>query len=161
MLILLLTNIVNAFNHTKCVYLSNKKLIIQPTLINLHPNEYRQEFHYDALAVKLDRCFGSCNTLHDLSNKVCIPNKTRRTQNDYRNKWIKTLTRHISCECKSKFNGTKCNSNQWWSNDKCQCECKKHIWKRLCSGILLHVAVKMENTWQVFWAIQQLFVMKL
>ena len=86
MLILLLTNIVNAFNHTKCVYLSNKKLIIQPTLINLHPNEYRQEFHYDALAVKLDRCFGSCNTLHDLSNKVCIPNKTRRTQNDYRNK---------------------------------------------------------------------------
>ena len=73
----------------------------------------------------------------------------------------KTLTRHISCECKSEFNGTKCNSNQWWSNDKCQCECKKHIWKRLCSGILLHVAVKMENTWQVFWAIQQLFVMKL
>ena len=19
----------------------------------------------------------------------------------------------------------KCNSNQWWNNDKCQCECKK------------------------------------
>ena len=24
--------------------------------------------------------------------------------------------------------GRKCNSDQWWSNDKCRCECKKcHI----------------------------------
>ena len=38
----------------------------------------------------------------------------------------KTLTKHISCECKCKFDGTKCNSNQWWYNDKCWCECKKH-----------------------------------
>ena len=22
--------------------------------------------------------------------------------------------------------GTKCSSNQWWDNDKCFCECKKH-----------------------------------
>ena len=27
---------------------------------------------------------------------------------------------------KCKFDGTKCNSNQWWNNDKCRCECKKH-----------------------------------
>ena len=26
--------------------------------------------------VKLDRCVESCNTMNDLSNKVCIPNKT-------------------------------------------------------------------------------------
>ena len=38
----------------------------------------------------------------------------------------KTLTKHISCECKCKFDGTKCNSNQWCNNDKCWCECKKH-----------------------------------
>ena len=25
----------------------------------------------------------------------------------------KTLTKHISCECKCKFDRTKCNSNQW------------------------------------------------
>ena len=47
----------------------------QPTLINLHPNEYSQEFHYYPYAVKLDRCVGSCNTLNDLSNKVYVPNK--------------------------------------------------------------------------------------
>ena len=37
----------------------------------------------------------------------------------------KTLTRHISCECKCKFDGRKCNSDQCWNNDKCRCECKK------------------------------------
>ena len=26
--------------------------------------------------VKLDRCVGRCNTLNDLSSKVCVPNKT-------------------------------------------------------------------------------------
>ena len=38
----------------------------------------------------------------------------------------KTLTKYISCECKCKFGGRKYNSNQWWNNDKCRCECKKH-----------------------------------
>ena len=39
----------------------------------------------------------------------------------------KTLTKHISCKCKCKLDGTKCNSNQRWNNDKCWCEYKKHI----------------------------------
>ena len=34
----------------------------------------------------------------------------------------------MSCKCKCKFDGTKCNSNRWWNNDKCRCECeKRHI----------------------------------
>ena len=69
MFIVLLSNIVNGSNHTKCVSLSNPKCMTEPTLINLHPNEYSQEFHYYLFAVKLDRCLGGCNTLNDLSNK--------------------------------------------------------------------------------------------
>ena len=38
----------------------------------------------------------------------------------------KTLTKHISCEFKCKFDGTKGNSDQWRNNDKCRCECEKH-----------------------------------
>ena len=38
--------------------LSNQNCMIQPTLINLHPNEHSQEFHYYPFAVKLDRCVG-------------------------------------------------------------------------------------------------------
>ena len=71
-----LTGLTNVSSHTKCVSLSNQKCITQPTPFNLHPNEYSQELHYYPLVVKLDRCVGSCFTLNDLSNKVCVPNKT-------------------------------------------------------------------------------------
>ena len=32
---------------------------------------------------------------------------------------LKILTKDISCECKSKFDKRKCNSNQKWNNNKC------------------------------------------
>ena len=56
--------------------LNNQKCKIKSTLINWHPNEYSQKFPYYPFAVKLDRRVGSCNNINDLSNKVCIPNKT-------------------------------------------------------------------------------------
>ena len=48
----------------------------QPTLISLHKNEYTEGWRYYPFAIKLDRYVGSCNTLNDLPNKVCAPNKT-------------------------------------------------------------------------------------
>ena len=66
----------NASNHTNFISLSNQKCMIQPTIVNLHPKEYNQEFYYYPFVVELDRCVGSCNTLNDLSNKVCVSNKT-------------------------------------------------------------------------------------
>ena len=117
MLIGLLTGLVNGSNHTKCVLLSNQKCMNQRTLINLHPHEYSQEFYYYPFAVKLDRCVGSCNTVNDLSNKVCVPNKTEDLNLSVFNmiKGInesKTLTKHILSECKCKFDGTECKLNQ-------------------------------------------------
>ena len=92
------------------MYLSNRA-----TFINLQPNEYSQEFYYYPFAIKLDRCVGSCNTLNDVSNKVCVPNKTEDLNLDLFNT-ITTIneskTKHISCKCKCKFDGKKCNSNQ-------------------------------------------------
>ena len=61
----LLIGLVNGTNHTNCVSLSNQKCMTQPDLVNLHLNEYSQEFHGYPFAVKLDRCVGSCNTLND------------------------------------------------------------------------------------------------
>ena len=36
----------------------------------------------------------------------------------------KEMTKHISCDCKCKFNSTTCKSNQKWNNKTCQCKCK-------------------------------------
>ena len=52
MFIGLLTGILSASNHIKCVSLSNQKCMIQPTVTDSHPNEYSQEFHYFPFAVK-------------------------------------------------------------------------------------------------------------
>ena len=113
----LLINIVNASSHTKYVSLSNQKCEIQPTLIILHLNEYSQEFHYYSFSFILDGCFGSCNDLIDLSNNVCIPNKTEvlnisifsMIAGIYKSK---ILTKYFLCECKCRFDRKKCNLNQ-------------------------------------------------
>ena len=63
--IVLLSNIVNGSNHAKCISLRIQEVIwiyinksglnhIQPPVINLHHNEYSQEFQDFQSAVKLD-----------------------------------------------------------------------------------------------------------
>ena len=67
--------------------------------------------------INLDRCIGSCSTLNELSNEVCVPNKTGDLNLSVLNMITrinesKTLTKHMSYECKYKFDGRKCNSSQ-------------------------------------------------
>ena len=151
MFIGLLISIVNASNHIKCVLLSNQKCITQPTLIILPPNEYTQEFHYYPFTVKSKRCVGSCNTLNGLFNEVCVPNKTEDLNLSMFNmitgiSETKTLTRHISCECKCKFDGGKCNSINGGIKMNFDVSKKnvKYVKKNMFE-VSLHVVVKMEN----------------
>ena len=114
MFIVILSNIVNGSNHTKCSSLNKPKRMIQPTLLKLHPNANSQEFHYYSFEVKIDRCVGSCNTLNDLSNKVCVTIKTEDLTPSMFNMITemnesKTLTMLISGKCKCKFDERKCN----------------------------------------------------
>ena len=125
----LLASIVSTSNQTKCMSLSSQKYMVHHALINLYLNEYIYELHYYPFAVKLDRYVGSYNTLNDLSNAVCLPNKTGDL--NIHNMITGTngseiSTKHGSLECKSKFDDRKCNVNQNWNHDKRWCEFKKH-----------------------------------
>ena len=67
----------------------------------------------------------SYDTLNDLSNNACVPNKTKDINLSVFNKIteineLKTLTIHISCKCKCRFDGRKWNSDKWWNNRKCR-----------------------------------------
>ena len=127
MFIGLLTDLMNESNPARCISLSNQKCMIEPSLINLHPNEYTQELHYYPFAAKLNRCVGSCSTLNDLSNKVCVPEKTKDFTTHVFNMIAGIFsTKVILRKCKLKFDGRKCNSNQKWNDGKCRCESKKH-----------------------------------
>ena len=148
----LLSSIVSDFNHTKYVSLSNQKCMIQPTLINLPPNNCSQEFRYYPFLLKLDRRVGSSNTPNDLSNKVCVPNKIEDLNISVFNiitaiNESKTSTKDISCECKCKFDGKICNSRQWCNIDNVDVSVQNILYvKMIIFGILLHVIVK----WKIF-----------
>ena len=71
------------------------------------------------------------NTVREVFDKVCVPNKTEDLNIHVLNMITgknesKILAKNISCKCKCKFDGRKCNSNQKWNYDKCWCDCKEH-----------------------------------
>ena len=106
--------------------------MIQPTLFNLDFSEYSQEFHYYPFVGKLDQFVASYNTLNDLASKVCVPNKTEGLNLSVFNlirgiNESKKLAKHILCKCKCRFDTKKCMSDQGYNNNKCWCECKKHL----------------------------------
>ena len=103
-----LASIVNNPGHTKFLSWNNQQCMIQLTLINLHPNEYSEWLCYYTFAVNLDRYMGSCNTLNDLFNRVCLPSKSDDLNLSPFNMITeinesKILTRHKSCKCKCKM----------------------------------------------------------
>ena len=103
---------------TKWLTLDNETYLIRSTLIDLNPIE----INYYPSMIGLYKCNGCCNVVDDLSTKICFPGEakdlnvkvfniiTRRNE-------AKTLVKHISCDCKCKFNNTTCNRNQKWIND--------------------------------------------
>ena len=77
--------------------------MIQPTIIYVYPNEYTKGLYYYPFVVNLDKFTGSCNTLNDLSNKACVPNKPEDLNLNVVNmipgiNESKILTKHVSCE---------------------------------------------------------------
>ena len=160
-LIRILASLVSASSHTKFVILSNQKCTTQPTIINLHLNGTPQGLHYHLFVANLDRCVESCNTLIDLSNKVCAPNKTKFLNLNVFNiikgkNELKTLIKHISC--------VTVNVNLMAEN---VFQIKSGITinfgaglkniirvKKIVFGILLHVVLKMINIQQVLLTIQ-------
>ena len=64
--------------------------------------------------IKLDSCNRICNTLDDPYDRICGPNKTEDVNSNVfdmitRTNESKTLSKHISWDCKCKFDGKKCN----------------------------------------------------
>ena len=58
----------------------------------------------------VQRCVGGWNTLNDLSNKVCVPNKGKDLNLSVfsmitRINESEVLTKHVSHKCKCKFDG--------------------------------------------------------
>ena len=53
---------------TKCISLNNESCEARVTPIDLD----LKELHYYPIMVSLNRCNGNCNTLDDLSSRICV-----------------------------------------------------------------------------------------
>ena len=108
---------------TKCMSLNNEQCKTRLTFVDLNPVELK----YCLSMISLDECSGNCNSVDDLSTKICVPNQTKSVINVKvfnmiaRTYEAKTLIKHISCDCKCKFNSRTCNLNQKCNNDKSLC----------------------------------------
>ena len=105
---------------TNCVSLNNEPCMARPFLIDLNP----LEFNNYPFTVTLDKCSGRCNAANDLSTKICVLSKTRNVNVKAFNIMTRindatTMVKHISRDCKWKFNSTACNSNQKWNHETC------------------------------------------
>ena len=65
-----LAGIVNVSNHTKGISLNNQLCMTLPVLTDLNPDEHNQELCCYPFNVNVNV---SCNTLDDLSGKICVP----------------------------------------------------------------------------------------
>ena len=63
------------FLATKCVSLNNEPGMIMPTVMDLNPSE----LNYYPFMISLDKCNGSFNAVDDLSTKICVTTKKRKT----------------------------------------------------------------------------------
>ena len=129
---------------TKCLFLNDELCLVRPTLIDLNPVELK----YYPFMIRLDKFTGICNII---SPKICVPKETKDVNvkafsmitNKYENK---TTTKHISSDCKWKFNSTTCNSNQKENNKLVNMNVKiiVHV-KKIIVGILAHGYVRITS----------------
>ena len=106
--IVLLSSLAHAADLTKCLFLNDEPYMVRSTLIDMNPVELK----YYPFMFSINKCSGGCNVL---SPKICVPKETKyinvKAFNMIKNKdESKAMTEHISCDCKCKFNSTKCNS---------------------------------------------------
>ena len=129
-IILILDMMVLVSDFSKCISLNNESCLDKYILIDLNPNE----LHYYPFVLSLARYNESYNTLDDLSSRICVSNKTEDVNLNVFNmitRMSQNIKKNISCDCKSKLDSIKCNSNQKWTKSKCRCE-SKHPTKHSC-----------------------------
>ena len=84
------------------------------TLTDFYPDGNQGLCHYPFI-ISLDRCDGSFNTIGQISGRIRVPNETEDVNLKVfnmikRTDKLKTLTKHILCNCGCQFDGRKCDS---------------------------------------------------
>ena len=112
----------------ECVSVVNQKCM--PRLKILDVNEGIGEALFYLYNVLVNKCSGSCNTLDNPIEQLCVPNVIKGLNlkvynflamlNETRN-----VLWHESCKCVCKLNSSVCNKKQIWNSDTCRYDCNE------------------------------------
>ena len=113
--------------------INNQLCKIRTEIINLNINEPM----FYPYSIKINRCKGSCNTIHDPYAKICVADQIKDTNVRVFSLMSRTNeARHIKCHktciCKCRLDASICNNKQRRNDDKFRCECKELIGKGMC-----------------------------
>ena len=112
----------------ECVSLVNQKCMPRPKILDV--NEGVGEASFYPYNVQVNKCSGSCNTLDNPIEKLCVPNVIKGlNMKVYNFLTILNETRnvlwHESCKCVCKLNLSVCNNKQIWNSNTCRCDCNE------------------------------------
>ena len=113
--------------------MNNQECRLRPQTVNVNSDD--PVFY--PFSIKTSKCSGSCNNINDPNAKICVPDFVKNLNvKAFNLLLINNETRHIkwheTCKYKCKLDASVCINKQYWSDDKCRCECKELIDKGMC-----------------------------
>ena len=112
----------------KLVLVVNQKCMPRPKILNV--NEGIGEDLSYPYNVLVNKCSGSCNTLDNPIEELCVPNVIKGLNMKVHNfltmlNETRNVLWHESCKCVSRLNSSVCNRKQIWNSDTCKCDCNE------------------------------------
>ena len=112
----------------ECVSVVNQKCMPRPKILDV--NEGVGEALFYLYNVQVNKCSGSCNTLDNPIEKLCVPNVIKGLNMkvyDFLMRLNETryVLWHESCKCICKLNSSVCNKKQIWNSNTCRCLCNE------------------------------------
>ena len=130
----ILSNFRNALNANSlnCILMKNQECKTRPEIINIISNN---PISYP-FSIKINKCSGNCNNINNTYAKICVSDVKKDLNVKVFNPMSKTnetkfIKWHEKCKCECGLNAIICNNKQGWNENKCRCECKKLIDKRI------------------------------
>ena len=112
----------------ECVSVTNQECMPRPKILDV--NEGVGEALFYPYNVLVNKCSGSCDTLDNPMEKLCLPNIIKRINMKVYNFLMmlnetRNVLWHESCKCVCRSNSSVCNSQQIWNSDTCKCDCNE------------------------------------
>ena len=84
--------------------------------------------YFILFSVKMNRCYGNCNSINDLYAKICAPDVVKNLNVKVfnlmsRSNESRSIKLHETCKCIFRLNKIICNNKQRWNKDQCRYEC--------------------------------------